>query len=1131
MAGKSTTFKLSADSNQFVGEVGKATKAVNTYDGAAGKAKKTSGELTSAVADGAKTMVGLATAAAAAGAAMTAALVKSGLQSVDALAKTADKLGVSTQALASLRHAAELTGVETGKFDVALQRMTRRLADAASGSGPAVDAFKALGLSASELIKLSPDQALSRIADQMNKVENQSQKVSLAFKLFDSEGVGLVNTLALGSEGLAAMAQEAELAGIALTRIDAAKVEAANDAMFRVQQQVTGLGQQLAVQFAPVIEGIAARLFGVGKEAGGMAEVAGRAFEFIIKAASKVADPIHGLRVVWIGLRNVVAEVINLYIQFVTIGARAADFMAKFTGLTDNTIARAAAGITEFADSFKATVAGFRDDLAAAAMEPLPSVAIGQFVADSKRQFEAQAIAVVDSQKTVRDEIISTEDVIEKTSKKITKTTKKTTDEFAKSWENATERIDESFANAWKGAFDSFDSFADSILDSFKDLLAEMAHQAITKPILVNLGLSGSGTSGSGGFLSSITGASGGSGGGFNFGSIFSGIGSLFTGGSGAAGASGGGFLSGIGSSVGSALSNGGWVALVVEGLRRHAEDIDNGLYTWGDVAGGGWFDTKYRDELNDKLPGFGGGLGSLILPEPGDFLSNNIAVLTGGLSKIDFSGDGKRRSQVGVSTDPNAGLKYVQGEIATAESGLSLAAINLGTKGKGVQSALDLQEAFLAIDSILLDTFRTLTDKTVDFTGDLIGTPFRNEDGSRNKETQYDGFIGAAGLRGISGADLAGAPDTFVRQWIEAANAELSTAIDFEPVFAVAMEGELLADTLLRVHSEFVAVNTVLNEIGITVFDLTGKGMALADGLVQAFGGLDNLLVSAESFYNNFYTAADQFEAISAQVVEQFDSMNMAIPESREAFKNLVDGISITTDAGQKQFAALLQLSPLMNEYYNNLVNQTGAVEDLGDAIDDFLDRIIDSINRTINDIELPGADADKRRREDAQAFIKSQIQAGEITDQDELDKSLGILREDSADLFGSFVDYQRDIIRTRNDLKTLKNVLLGDVPEFETGGVHSGGFRVVGEAGPELEFTGPSRIVSNSDVKSMMSNEDLLREIRELRADVRSTGTAVAKNTLKSHKLLQKWDIDGMPADATLVQWDTEGLPPERP
>jgi len=238
-------------------------------------------------------------AAVTAGAVATAAMVKSGLASADALAKTSDKLGVTTEALARLRFAAEQTGVETKTFDIALQRFTRRLADAAAGTGPAVKAFDALGLSAKDLVELSPDKAFARVAEQMGNVDNQTSKVALAFKLFDSEGVALVNTLALGESGLAAMAEEADILGLSLSRIDAAKVEAANDAINKISKGFSGLSQHLAVKFAPILTDIADRMFGVAKEAGGMGEVATGVFDYMVKAVGFVANAIRGLEIIF----------------------------------------------------------------------------------------------------------------------------------------------------------------------------------------------------------------------------------------------------------------------------------------------------------------------------------------------------------------------------------------------------------------------------------------------------------------------------------------------------------------------------------------------------------------------------------------------------------------------------------------------------------------------------------------------------------------------------------------------------------------------------------------------------------------------------------------------------------------
>ena len=95
--------------------------------------------------------------------------------------------------------------------------MTRRVAEAAQGTGEAKQAIIDLGLNAQELVTAGPYQAMMKIADALSKVENQAEQVRLAFKLFDSEGVSLVNMLRDGSGALADFTKEAEKFGAVMS--------------------------------------------------------------------------------------------------------------------------------------------------------------------------------------------------------------------------------------------------------------------------------------------------------------------------------------------------------------------------------------------------------------------------------------------------------------------------------------------------------------------------------------------------------------------------------------------------------------------------------------------------------------------------------------------------------------------------------------------------------------------------------------------------------------------------------------------------------------------------------------------------------------------------------------------------
>ncbi|MGY9039059.1 MAG: hypothetical protein ACKVLA_14680, partial [Rhodobacterales bacterium] len=85
-----------------------------------------------------------------------------------------------------------------------------------------------------------------------------------------------------------------------------------------------------------------------------------------------------------------------------------------------------------------------------------------------------------------------------------------------------------------------------------------------------------------------------------------------------------------------------------------------------------------------------------------------------------------------------------------------------------------------------------------------------------------------------------------------------------------------------------------------------------------------------------------------------------------------------------------------------------------------------------------------------------------------------------------------------------------LGGIPQFARGGRHYGGLRIVGENGPELEYTGASQIYNARQTRDMLSGaagdpaqaEDLRRLLLE-----------VVKNTKRTSDIARKHDVDGMP------------------
>ena len=94
----------------------------------------------------------------------------------------------------------------------------------------------------------------------------------------------------------------------------------------------------------------------------------------------------------------------------------------------------------------------------------------------------------------------------------------------------------------------------------------------------------------------------------------------------------------------------------------------------------------------------------------------------------------------------------------------------------------------------------------------------------------------------------------------------------------------------------------------------------------------------------------------------------------------------------------------------------------------------------------------------------------------------------------------------------------------QFAMGGNFGGGLRMVGERGPELEATGPSRIFSTKQTAELFRNPELVAEVRSLREEVaglrsesRQLQASNSKYVKRNYDINRKWDTEGLPATRT--------------
>lgn len=211
-------------------------------------------------------------AVAAAGVAGLFFLARKAITTADSIAKTADKVGVGVEALQELRFAAGRAGVDLKTLDLAIQRFSRRVGEAAQGSGELKDTLKQYNIEVKNADGTTRDvvDVLFDLADATAAAGSAQEKLRISFKAFDSEGAALVNITRLGSQGMRELFQSARRLGVVMSEELIRKAEEAKDRLSDMEQILSvGLTRSM-LSLMPLMKGLATtfadRQFQVGLE-------------------------------------------------------------------------------------------------------------------------------------------------------------------------------------------------------------------------------------------------------------------------------------------------------------------------------------------------------------------------------------------------------------------------------------------------------------------------------------------------------------------------------------------------------------------------------------------------------------------------------------------------------------------------------------------------------------------------------------------------------------------------------------------------------------------------------------------------------------------------------------------------
>lgn len=939
-----------------------------------------------------------------------AVAVKSSLQMVDAQAKMAQSLGTTVKSMQVLDRAADLSGVSIGEVQQATIQLTKRLSQAAGGSGAAAKALKRLHLNASDLQRLPLDERLARIQGALAEYVPQAERAAVASDLFGSRA-GLIFTR-IDSATLKLAAEDVGRFGVAISEVDADRLETANDAMSRMGLAGRGLANQLTIALVPAMQTVSdgaasvaewfnglgegtKRVIALGTAgaaalgplavglgltlkltaplgvamAGMLSTVALAPVRFLAAAKSAVAlemalgatttraalgsVAIKGLSRGLVLLRGAVittgigALVVGAgylamkFHQLVTatggwgMALQALGDLASGVWLGIKTSARSIgpalgavwetvkAGFLRMMGTISENWSAFLSGLAVRVKNiPGMSGAFDALNEASGRAFEgvarydALAVRAANSSAALKKEA---KGLVREGWAKAVAALKTLTlqmdsanaeldagddsaDALKDSLEDLNDTLDDGSGGGTKGKLDKtrkkakdlseelngpLSSAVDGVARSFGDWVAKGLRdfEGLWDGIkqAAKRGLADLASSFAQNTLKIALGLS------------VTGSGSAASAGTAVLGGGSGGVNPlGILSNVGGLVGGGGIAAGIGSGL--------------GGVLTGGGLGSSFAN-LGGLVSGASSGWGALgaALPAAGLVLGG-IALLAKGLSRK-YAGSGIR-GRFGADGFEGSSIDFYKGGFLRS-------------------NRTDYKPLEADFEAALDQSVTGLTDGVKDMAASLnLGTK------------ALEGFTSEGFTLWTNGKSQEKIQEELQAR-IEETGAEMAELVLGTDRFSRA--GETALDTLGRLSGSLTAVNDAADLLGHGLFDVSLKGGDAASHLVDLFGGAEAMAGSVSAYFGAFYSEGERTEVILRRLREEFGDLGVAMPASRDGFRELVEGIDTTTEHGRELYAGLLQMSgamaevlPQVSAYSAELAGMVGEIGgELGAQID----------------------------------------------------------------------------------------------------------------------------------------------------------------------------------------------------
>lgn len=161
------------------------------------------------------------------------------------------RTGMGIENLERWGYACSQSGADIGVLETGMKKLSKSMVDAQDGSKKSQEAYAALGISMTDLAKMSPEQAFETVMAKLADMPDSAEKNVIGNQLLGKSYTELRTLLAEGSDGMQNLKDNADKLGIVMSGDSVVAAEGFGDTMDNAKASLEGVKNKIISELLP----------------------------------------------------------------------------------------------------------------------------------------------------------------------------------------------------------------------------------------------------------------------------------------------------------------------------------------------------------------------------------------------------------------------------------------------------------------------------------------------------------------------------------------------------------------------------------------------------------------------------------------------------------------------------------------------------------------------------------------------------------------------------------------------------------------------------------------------------------------------------------------------------------------